>query len=85
VPLWWIGNAVLLLVVAPVVATLLRGVLLATHRIDGELKAIAQAAPALLDDLEAVPALLDTASLVHRTTAGLARYGAALEQVLQEE
>ena len=80
--LWWIGNVVLLVVVVPVVVKLLLDVVAAgaqSKRIAAEL---ALGGPVLVKHLDAVPALLETQQLVHDTTAGLARYGAALDRIL---
>jgi hypothetical protein len=58
--LWWIGNAVLLLVVLPVVVFLLRGVLDAARSIVPSVDRIAAAANAGSRDLDAAPLLLTT-------------------------
>lgn len=79
---WWLGNVVLLVVVVPVVVRLLRDVVLAASAINKTAGALDGAAPVLVHDLEAIPALLETQKLVADTTAGLARYGAALDRIL---
>ena len=76
------GNIVLLVVVVPVVVKLLRDVVLAATAIKQTAAALDAAAPVLVRDLDAIPALLETQQLVHDTTAGLARYGAALDRIL---
>lgn len=80
--LWWIGNLILLVVVAPVVVFLLRGVLLAAVSVRKALDAIAGVGTAMVSDLEPVPELLKTESYIAQTTQGLARYGAALDEIL---
>jgi hypothetical protein len=79
---WWLGNIVLAVVVVPVVVKLLRDVVLAATAINKTAGALDAAAPLLVGDLDAIPALLETQQLVADTTAGLARYGAALDRIL---
>jgi hypothetical protein len=43
---------------------------------------LAAAGPVLLGHLDSVGELATTQKLVHQTTAGLARYGAALDRIL---
>ncbi len=43
--LWWIGNLVLLVVIAPVVVVLLRGVLVAAHAVRRALEDIPRSPP----------------------------------------
>lgn len=80
--IWWIGNIVLLAVIAPVVVFLLRGVLGATLTVRGAVDDVAVVGTKMVSDLEPVPELLKTESYVGQTTAGLARYGAALDEIL---
>ena len=80
--LWWLGNAVLLVVVVPVVVLLLQAVVKPAAEIKQTAEALAAAGPVLLDHLGAVGQLATTQELVHDTTAGLARYGAALDRIL---
>lgn len=80
--LWWIGDAVLVVVVIPVVLILLRRVFLAARDINKTVHALGQAGPVLVSDLSGVPQLLRTQQLVQETSAGLARYGAALDEIL---
>jgi hypothetical protein len=79
---WWLGNIILLVVIVPVVVRLLRDVVLAATAINKTAGALDAAAPVLVRDLEPIPALLETQQLVADTTAGLARYGAALDRIL---
>jgi hypothetical protein len=80
----WIGDAVLLLVVLPIVIVLLRGVLHAVNRIDRAVAQIGTAAAALARDLDAAPALLTTQDQVSRTLAGIADYGGSLDVIVDD-
>ena len=53
--LWWIGNAILLLVVLPVVIFLLNRVLAAVERIRGATDEILSGGVALIGELTDVP------------------------------
>ena len=82
--LWWIGNALLLLVVAPVVAFLLNGVLTAARSIPPTVQEIASVAAAGSRDLDAVGLLLTTQDQVTQTVAGIAGYGGSLDVILDD-
>jgi hypothetical protein len=82
--LWWIGNAVLLLVVLPVVVYLLNGVLTAAKSIVPSVNRIATVAAAGSKDLDAVPLLLTTQDQVRQTVAGVANYGGSLDVILDD-
>jgi hypothetical protein len=82
--LWWIGNAVLLLVVLPVVVYLLRGVLHAATSIVPSVDRIAAAAAAGSKDLDAGALLLTTQDQVQRTVAGVAEYGGSLDVIVDD-
>jgi hypothetical protein len=82
--LLWIGDAVLLLVVLPIVIYLLRGVLSAVNRIVPAVDQIGVAAAALSRDLDAAPALLTTQDQVSQTLAGIADYGGSLDVILDD-
>ena len=82
--LWWIGDVVLLLVVAPVVAYLLHGVLRAATSIPPKVSEIASVAAAGSKDLDAVPLLLTTQDQVAQTVAGVAGYGGSLDVILDD-
>jgi len=82
--LWWIGNAVLLLVILPVVVYLLRGVLEAAKSIVALVQGIATVAAAGSKDLDAAPLLLTTQDQVEQTVAGLANYGGSLDVILDD-
>jgi hypothetical protein len=80
----WIGNAVLLLVVLPVVIYLLRGVLDAANGIVPTVQEIAGVAAAGSKDLDAAPLLLTTQDQIEQTVAGLADYGGSLDVILDD-
>lgn len=82
--LWWIGNAVLLLVVLPVVIVLLNGVLGAARGIVPSVRRIADVAAAGSKDLDATALLLTTRDQVRQTVAGVAGYGGSLDVILDD-
>jgi hypothetical protein len=82
--LWWIGNALLLLVILPVVVYLLRGVLEAARSIVPSVNRIAAAANAGSKDLDAAPLLLTTQDHVRQTVEVVAGYGGSLDVILDD-
>jgi len=80
--LWWIGNVVLLVVVAPVVVFLLYGVVDAARTVRRAADDLATVATKMVSDLEPVPELIKTESYVSQTREGLLRYGTALDEIL---
>ena len=82
---WWIGNAVLLLVVLPVVVYLLRGVLTEAQAIVPSVHGIAATAAAGSNDLDAVPLLLTTQDQVIRTVENVAAYGGSLDVIVDDD
>ena len=82
--LWWIGNALLLLVVLPVVVYLLRGVLGAARSIVPSVHRIAAAANAGSKDLDAAPLLLTTQDQVRQTVEVVAGYGGSLDVIVDD-
>jgi hypothetical protein len=80
----WIGDAVLLLVVLPIVIYLLAGVLRAATSIVGSTRQIADAAAAGSKDLDAVPLLLTTQQQVIQTIETAADYGGSLDVILDD-
>jgi len=82
--LLWIGNAVLLLVIVPVVVYLLNGVLQAARSIVPSVEGIAEAAAARSKDLDAAPLLVRTDEQVKETVAGLSNYGGSLDVILDD-
>ncbi len=82
--LWWLGDAVLLLVVLPIVVYLLRGVYAAAKSIVPEANRIADVAAAGSRDLDAVAMLLNTQDQVRRTVAAVADYGGSLNTIVDD-
>jgi len=80
----WIGDAILLVVVVPVVVYLLRGVLTAATCIVPSIDRIAAAARAGSADLDAVPLLLTTQEQVIATVGVVANYGGSLDVILDD-
>ncbi len=81
--LWWIGNAVLLFVVLPVVIFLLNRVLAALERIRGAADDILAGGVALAGELEGVPAALArTDRVVRDVTVGAVRYAGSVAKLL---
>lgn len=82
--LWWIGNAVLLLVIVPVVVLLLRGVLNAAKAVTPTVQALQPVAEAASKDLDAVELLDTTQEQVSQTVAVVANYGGSLDTILED-
>lgn len=82
--LWWIGDAVLLGVVLPVVVYLLRSVLHAATSIVPSVQRIAKVAALGSQDLDAAALLLTTQDQVAQTVAGVANYGGSLDVILDD-
>jgi hypothetical protein len=82
--LLWLGDAILLLVVVPVVVYLLNGTLTAARNIVPSVRAIATAAAAGSKDLDATALLLTTQDQVGKTVAGVAGYGGSLDVILDD-
>jgi hypothetical protein len=80
----WIGDAILLLVVLPVVVYLLRGVLEAAQSIVPSTGRIAAAAERGSADLDAAGLLVTTRDQVGRTIAAAADYGGSLDVILDD-
>jgi hypothetical protein len=81
--LWWIGNAVLLFVVLPVVIVLLNRVLTAVERIRAAVDSILAGGVELTRKLEDLPALLaETDATVEQVAIGATRYAGSVAQLL---
>jgi hypothetical protein len=81
--LWWIGNAVLLLVVVPVLVALLNRVLAALERIRGAADDILAGGVALAGELDSVPeALAKTDQTIHDVAVGATRYAGSVGKLL---
>jgi hypothetical protein len=84
VTLWWIADALLVLVVLPVVIYLLFGVLTAARSITPSVDEITRVSAAASKDLDAVPLLLTTKEQVAQTVAGVANYGGSLDVIIDD-
>lgn len=81
--LWWIGNAVLLVVILPVVIGLLNRVLAAVERIRGATDEILRGGVALTRNLDDVPeALATTGSTIEEVAVGAVRYAGSVGRLL---
>lgn len=81
--LWWIGNAVLLLVVVPVLVALLNRVLAALERIRGAADATLAGGVALVGELDAAPDLLGTTDrTIEAVSTGAVRYAGSVAKLL---
>ena len=81
--LWWIGNAVLLVVVLPVVIYLLNQVLAAVERIRHATDDILSGGVALVGELTGLPeALATTDTTVQEISVGAVRYAGSVAKLL---
>lgn len=81
--LWWIGDAILLLVIVPVLVALLNRVLAALERIRGASDDILAGGVALIGELDGVPeALAQTDETIHEVAVGAVRYAGSVAKLL---
>ena len=80
--LWWIANAVLILVVAPVVVLLANKLLRPAREILAYSNDILDHGHALTGALDALPALDRTRQLASSANQGASRYGSALKRLV---
>ncbi|MFY9806208.1 MAG: hypothetical protein WCC38_03350 [Pseudonocardiaceae bacterium] len=80
--LWWIGNAIFILVVIPVVVVLLQRLKGATSDIGKHVNTIHGQAGGIVQALDDVKQLIPTRDAVKRVGAGLTRYVTAVARVL---
>jgi hypothetical protein len=81
--LWWIGNAILLVVILPVVIYLLNRVLAAVERIRGATDDILVGGVALVGELNGVPeALAVTDKTIEEVKVGAVRYAGSVAKLL---
>ncbi len=80
--LWWIGNAIFVLVVIPVVVVLLHRLMKPVVAIEKHVNAIHQDAGRIVVALDGVKGLITTRDLVKRVGGGLTRYVTAVDQIL---
>lgn len=84
--LWWIGNAILLLVVVPVLVALLNRVLAALERIRAASDNILAGGVALVGELDGVPELLAvTDGTIGDVASGAVRYAGSVAKLLPEQ
>ena len=84
--LWWIGNAILLVVVLPVVIFLLNRVLAALERIRGATDDILAGGVELVGELSGVPdGLAVTDSTVKQVSVGAVRYAGSVAKLLPQD
>ena len=83
--LWWIGNAVLLLVVAPAVIVLLVRLLKQVNRLNRLADRVLDQGVAVTGNLDALPKLLETQQLATAAHGLVGRYGAALLGVVAKQ
>ena len=80
----WIGDAILLVVVLPVVVYLLHAVLRAANSIVPSVQQIASSAHAGSKDLDAAALLLTTQDQVKQTVEVVAGYGGSLDTIVDD-
>ncbi len=81
--LWWIGNAVLLVVILPVVVALLSRVLGALERIRKASDDILASGVAVTKDLDQLPETLAvTGRTVNEVAVGAVRYAGSVAKIL---
>ena len=80
--LWWIGNLLLLFVVAPVCIILLNNLLNPAKVIRAYARDVLEHGVALTATLDDVPKLVRTKELTGQARQATARYGAALQRLL---
>jgi hypothetical protein len=80
----WIGDALLLLLLLPVVGFLLRGVLNAARSITPSVEQIATTAQAGSRDLDSAALLATTQEQVIKTIESAANYGGSLDVILDD-
>ena len=81
--LWWIGNAILLLVVVPVLVALLNRILAALERIRGATDDILAGGVELTRNLDDVPEMLAvTDGTVRDVAVGAVRYAGSVAKLL---
>ena len=81
--LWWIGNAILLVVVVPVLVTLLSRLLGAVERIRGAADDILAGGVALTGKLDDLPEMLATTDeVIEEIAVGAVRYAGSVAQLL---
>ena len=80
--LWWIGNLVLLFVVAPVCIVLLNNLLKPAKEIKAYARDVLEHGVALTATLDDVPKLVRTKELTGQARQAAGRYTAALQRLM---
>ncbi len=79
---WWLGNIILIAVVAPVLVLFLNKVMRPIREIDHYVQDVLEHGVALTQTLDDVPKLVRTKELTGTARQGVGRYGAALQRLL---
>ena len=80
---WWIGNALLLLAVVPVLVALLNRVLAALERIRKASEDILAGGVGLIGEVDRVPELLETTdATIEDVSVGAVRYAGSVAKLL---
>jgi hypothetical protein len=80
--LWWIGNAIFILVIIPVVVVLLQRLMSSAVDIGKRTDTIHGQAGGIVIAVDGVKALIPTRDAVKRVGAGLTRYVKAVDRIL---
>ncbi len=80
--LWWVGNAIFLLVIIPFVVLLLNRLMRPAVEIGKYADDVLEHGVILIASLDATDELLKTRDLVKKVGAGVGQYGAALDRIL---
>ena len=80
--LWWIGNAVFILVVIPVVLVLLQRLMRSVLDVGKRIDTIHNQAAGIVIAVDDVKALIPTRDAVKQVGAGLTRYVQAVARIL---
>ena len=80
--LWWIGNAIFILVIIPVVVVLLQRLMRAVFDIGKRVNTIHDQAGGIVIAVDDVKALIPTRDAVKRVGTGLTRYVKAVDRIL---
>jgi hypothetical protein len=80
--LWWIGNAIFILVVIPVVVVLLHRLARSAFGVGKHIDTIHDQAGGIVIAVDDVKALIPTRDAVKRVGVGLTRYVKAVDRIL---
>ena len=82
---WWLGNIILIVVVAPVLVLFLNKVMRPIREIDHYVQDVLEHGVALTATLDCVPQLIRTCELTGVARLNVTRYGLALARLLPTE